>query len=640
MHQLRESPDTPQGSTKRSLIGTSFQAMTGVLSSAVLPAEVAARYPYGYAVVDVETSGLRAASDRVLQVAVTQMAADGAVESSWSTLLDPGCDPGPTHIHGLTRARLRGAPQFPDVAEDIDRRVEGRIVVAHNADFDHRFLAAESRRAGRRLPVEERLCTLALTRRLDLAVPDFKLGSVADYWGVQALRAHDAEDDVRVLVEILRHSLVWAARLDLDLPLAACTDTAPAPFPAKAPRTPCAWRTPGRWAAGTPLVQGMKVVITGSTSTPREILTRRCTEAGLDVMNTVSGRTHVLVCNRADEQTGKAARARQHGTPVITEPELLTLLNAVAPGQPKVVEVLETVAVSPAPAPRMPVPSGPLSGRRVLVLGGLHDAAAVVRERVLAAGASVAVNLTGSVTDVVLVPGAEPDPRTARAQALGVRPLDAATLTPCSWPQEPEEQEVVPSARELPARAPATAAAPAPRILVRGEVMDLPAPSDWLAEVRWATPGRHAADRFDIDVVAFVVDPDEQVTVDEDFVFYNAPEHPTGAVALASGIAGEAICTLRPDRLPPTQRRVLLAAAIDGTANFGDVGPIELILRDEHGAPAARATLDAATEERSLILGTLYQRHGTWRWRAVGQGYPDALADLAIRHGVDIDEQG
>ncbi len=47
--------------------------MTGVLSSAVLPAEVAHRYPYGYAVVDVETSGLSAASDRVLQVAVAHL---------------------------------------------------------------------------------------------------------------------------------------------------------------------------------------------------------------------------------------------------------------------------------------------------------------------------------------------------------------------------------------------------------------------------------------------------------------------------------------------------------------------------------------------------------------------------------------
>jgi DNA polymerase-3 subunit epsilon len=275
-----------------------------------------------------------------------------------------------------------------------------------------------------------------------------------------------------------------------------------------------------------------------------------------------------------------------------------------------------------------------------LVLGGAHEAAAAVRERVLAAGASVAVNLTGSVTDVVLVPGVEPDPRTERAQALGVRPLDAATLTPCAWPQQSDEFVVVPPVREPPAIPPATVDAPAPRILVRGEVMDLPAHADWIAEVRWATPGRHAADRFDIDVVAFVVDPDEQVAVDEDFVFYNAPQHPTGAAELTTGIAGEAIGTLRPDRLPPTQRRLLLAAAIDGTATFGDVGPIELILRDEHGALAARATLDAATDERSLILATLYQRHGTWRWRAVGQGYLDDLADLAIRHGVDIDEQG
>ncbi len=83
---------------------------------------------------------------------------------------------------------------------------------------------------------------------------------------------------------------------------------------------------------------------------------------------------------------------------------------------------------------------------------------------------------------------------------------------------------------------------------------------------------------------------------------------------------------------------MLLAAAIDGTAAFGDVDPIELVLRDNNGAAVARATLDAATDERSLILGTLYQRNGTWRWHAIGQGYPDNLADLAIRHGVDIDE--
>jgi DNA polymerase-3 subunit epsilon len=170
--------------------------------------------------------------------------------------------------------------------------------------------------------------------------------------------------------------------------------------------------------------------------------------------------------------------------------------------------------------------------------------------------------------------------------------------------------------------------------------MDLPALDEWLVEVRWTPPGRHAADRFDVDVVAFVVDADDQVAVDEDFVFYNAPEHPAGAVTVTTGTPGEALIGLRPEALPAAQRRVLLAAAIDGAVTFGDVGAIEVVLRDVDGGALARVTVDAATEERSLILGSLYQRNGAWRWRAIGQGYQDDLAALAIRHGVDVGEEG
>jgi DNA polymerase-3 subunit epsilon len=610
--------------------------MTGVLSAPVLPAEVARRYPYGYAVVDVETSGLRATSDRVLQVAVTQMAADGSLESSWSTLLDPGCDPGPTHVHGLTRALLRGAPQYADVADGIARRLDGRVVVAHNAQFDHRFLAAESARAGGRLPVEERLCTLALTRRLELPVADFKLSSVASYWGVRAERAHDAADDVRVLTEVLRHSLVVAARLDVDLPLTPCTDDGPTVFPAKAPRTPCPWRAPAAWVLGRPLVQGMKVVITGGTSSPRELLTRRCTTAGLDVMNTVSGRTHLLVCNRADELTGKAVRARQNGTPVISEAELVRLLASVEPGQPKVAEHVPGSTPPKAQAPARPAPVGPLSGRRVLVLGGTHEHAAETRTRLVDAGASVAVNLTGSVTDVVNGPSTGSDPRTAKAQSLGVRLLDDRTLLPVPWPVASGPAPVI----ELPGAATPVGTTDRSRNLVRGEVFVLPPQDEWLVEVRWQAPGRHATDRFDLDVVAFVVDEDEQVSVDEDFVFFNAPGHPTGSVALETDVPGEALCRLRPGDLPAGQRRVLLAAVIDGEVTFGDVGGVELVLRDGDGAPVARATLDAATQERSLVLGHLYERHGSWRWRPVGQGYQDDLGALAVRHGVDVEDAG
>ncbi|MFG3619893.1 TerD family protein [Nocardia sp. NPDC047654] len=51
-----------------------------------------------------------------------------------------------------------------------------------------------------------------------------------------------------------------------------------------------------------------------------------------------------------------------------------------------------------------------------------------------------------------------------------------------------------------------------------------------------------------------------------------------------------------------------------------------------------RATLDAAAEERTLVLAEMYLRGDVWRLRAVGQAYPTDLATLARHYGVDVAE--
>jgi hypothetical protein len=43
------------------------------------------------------------------RVAALALGDDGNVEGSFSTLLNPGVDPGPTHVHGLTRRCSRGS---------------------------------------------------------------------------------------------------------------------------------------------------------------------------------------------------------------------------------------------------------------------------------------------------------------------------------------------------------------------------------------------------------------------------------------------------------------------------------------------------------------------------------------------------
>jgi DNA polymerase-3 subunit epsilon len=194
--------------------------MTVIDTAAPLPRAVARRYRHRYAVLDVETTGLRPDSgDKVVQVAVTLLDARGVVERSWSTLVDPLRDPGPVHVHGITTERLLGAPTFAEIAPTLAGLLQGRVFVAHNARFDWTFVSAEMRGAGVRVPVREQLCTWKLAQRLDLPVENLKLATLASHWGIEQTRAHDAVDDTRVLVEVLREQLVAAQRMRVPLPL-------------------------------------------------------------------------------------------------------------------------------------------------------------------------------------------------------------------------------------------------------------------------------------------------------------------------------------------------------------------------------------------------------------------------------------
>ncbi|MEU1619291.1 TerD family protein [Streptomyces sp. NPDC005722] len=596
-------------------------------------------HAHDWALVDVETSGLQPRRDRVLSVAVVTLGPDGVQTGEFSTLLDPGCDPGPVHVHGLTPERLRGAPAFEQVAGRIGAMLRDRVFVAHNAQFDYDFLAHEFARAGLLLPVDRRLCTLALNRRVDPPTEDLKLGTLAAHYGVRQVRAHDALDDTRVLAGVLRASLREAARLDLPLPLVPCPPRQDPRFAPQPPKSPCAFRNPGRFTTGGPLVQGMKVAVTGETRTSRAELVVRSVAAGLNVMGSVSRHTSVLVANDYSSGSAKARRALAEGVPVVDEDAFLRLLADVRPGTP---HEGPAPAAAPVPAPREPVaarPSpttaqvarptgdgagtgGPLTGRRVLALGGTHPEAVAARTRIVELGAAAAVNLSASVTDVVLLRGGDRDRRIPRITSLAV-PVHAA-----GWLEAP----VVP-ALPHPGGPRGTT-----RVLPRGGVVDLPAAPGQPLTARWTVTASWAQlTACDIDVVAFVVDEEEQVSSDADFVFYGAPENSGGAVRLLSDGPTEQTVSVDLSALPPAARKVVVAAAVDGTPTFGDVGAIQIASGPgSSAAPLAQATLDAATTERTLLLAEIYRRGPLWRLRAVGQGYDHGLAALARRYGVDI----
>ncbi|WP_186581542.1 TerD family protein [Streptomyces sp. BK340] len=132
-----------------------------------------------------------------------------------------------------------------------------------------------------------------------------------------------------------------------------------------------------------------------------------------------------------------------------------------------------------------------------------------------------------------------------------------------------------------------------------------------------------------------------KVRSDGDFVFYNQPAHPSGAVRhegkrAAGGLVTD---TLLVDlaRVESGIERVVLAASADG-GTFGQVPDLYIEVTDAAGGAVARFDSPGATVETAFVLGEFYRRQGGWKFRAVGQGYSSGLEGLATDFGITVDE--
>ncbi len=296
----------------------------------------------GWAVVDVETSGFHPGQARVVSVAALAVGDDGNVEGSFSSLLNPGVDPGPTHVHGLTPEILEGQPTFADVFYDLTTVLRGRTLVAHNAAFDYSFLAAEAELVGAQLPVETVMCTVELARRLDLGVDNLRLDTLAAHWGVTQMRPHDALDDALVLAQILKPALADAQDRQAWLPVrpvtrrrwpnGQVTHEELRSLRTIAARLPCRYQNPGRFVAGRPLVQGMRVATSPEVSHTYEELIERILHAGLSYADTVDQQTSLVICDQPAPEQGKGYQAAEMGIPLVTDADFMGLLERVVGG--------------------------------------------------------------------------------------------------------------------------------------------------------------------------------------------------------------------------------------------------------------------------------------------------------------------
>jgi DNA polymerase-3 subunit epsilon len=156
------------------------------------------------AVVDVETTGLEAAKERVIEVGIVTFER-GAVVERYQQLINPG-KPIPQEIVDLTGIKdedVADAPPFDAVAAAVHERLSAGVVVAYNLPFDKGFIEAELVRAGLSWPEVHELDPLVFVRQLHRDQGSKKLGDTAARLGIPLDNAHRAADDAEVAGRVL-----------------------------------------------------------------------------------------------------------------------------------------------------------------------------------------------------------------------------------------------------------------------------------------------------------------------------------------------------------------------------------------------------------------------------------------------------
>ena len=180
-----------------------------------------------YVVFDVETTGLSAIYNDLIQVAASKMY-KGNIIAEFDEFINPGhpLSAFTTELTGITDDHVKNAKPLVQVLKEFQEFCKDTVLVAHNATFDVGFMNANYERHGLPKITQPVIDTLEFARNL---YPEYKrhgLGPLTKRFGVALEHHHmanyDAEATGRLLFIFIKevaekHGVTDLARLNLDL---------------------------------------------------------------------------------------------------------------------------------------------------------------------------------------------------------------------------------------------------------------------------------------------------------------------------------------------------------------------------------------------------------------------------------------
>lgn len=156
-----------------------------------------------FCALDTETTGLKADEARIIEIGAVRFDKSGAL-GEFSTLVNPRVliPPFCQELTGITNEMVFRQREFGEVAEELLSFIGDSIIVAHNAQFDLRFVNAELERAGHGPLPNKAIDTLRFSRWSYPDTGKWTLQFLAEKLGIGVRAAHRAADDARVCMEI------------------------------------------------------------------------------------------------------------------------------------------------------------------------------------------------------------------------------------------------------------------------------------------------------------------------------------------------------------------------------------------------------------------------------------------------------
>lgn len=323
---------------------------------------------YPFVAVTTQATGIHPSTGRLVSVDVLTFDEDGEIGEEYHAVLNPGSDPGPHHFHGLTHEEVAEGQRFSQVLKTLDRLLDDRTLVVHNAPRVWGFLVSEARRAmnaaarsnrsrgrgrgrGRRrrqrvghVPKPVAIVdTLATARRQRIPLPDTRLGNLAAALDIDAPspvatveRAQRPEHETSREINDLLIDVFFELRDRGDLAATTPDNLRADRFGLQrshvrvdAMEAPRPHPNPGVHVPGRNLVRGMEVVVAPEVEMDPDRLIEACMKAELVYSEKLTRTTSVMVCNDTENLRGKAMHAVRKGIPLLTDTEFLDAVTRV-----------------------------------------------------------------------------------------------------------------------------------------------------------------------------------------------------------------------------------------------------------------------------------------------------------------------